>query len=111
MTTAYPQPLPVPVPDAISAATLAELERIVETRHFRPSRNCTNLLRYVVEQTLNGNAPALKEKTLGVDVFGREPGYNTSEDPVVRTTAGEIRKRLAQYYQEPGCTATVRIEL
>lgn len=111
MTTAYPQPLPAPAGDAISAATLAELERIIETRHFRPSRNCTNLLRYIVEQTLCGNASALKERTLGVDVFGRETGYNTSEDPVVRTTAGEIRKRLAQYYQEPGCTATVRIEL
>jgi hypothetical protein len=29
----------------------------------------------------------------------------------VRTTAGEIRKRIAQYYHEPGRTSEIRIEL
>src|SRR5262249_12789235 len=48
---------------------------------------------------------------LGIEVFGREPDYDTNLDPVVRTTAAEIRKRLAQYYQEPNHESELRIEL
>jgi hypothetical protein len=44
-------------------------------------------------------------------VFGREPTYDTSTDPIVRATAGEIRKRIAQYYQEPGHEHERRISL
>jgi len=45
-----------------------------------------------------------------VAVFGRELTYDTSEDATVRVAAGEVRKRLAQYYveEEP---KTVRIQL
>jgi len=53
----------------------------------------------------------LKERTLGVEVFGRDPAYDTNLDPVVRTTAGEIRKRIAQYYYEPGHENEIRIDL
>ena len=53
------------------------------------------LLRYVVEQTLSGNEENLKERTLGVEVFRRSPDYDTNLDPVVRLSAGEVRKRLA----------------
>jgi hypothetical protein len=48
---------------------------------------------------------------LGIAVFGREPSYDTATDPVVRATAGEIRKRIAQYYQEPGREHEIRINL
>ena len=53
----------------------------------------------------------MKERTLGVEVFGRQPNYDTNEDPIVRATAGEIRKRLAQYYQSPGHEGEIRIQL
>ena len=53
----------------------------------------------------------MKERTLGIEVFGREPDYDTNLDPVVRTTAAEIRKRLAQYYQEPNHEMEPRIDL
>jgi len=52
-----------------------------------------------VEQTLAGNEDNLKERTLGVEVFHRTPDYDTNLDPVVRLCAGEVRKRIAQYYQ------------
>ena len=65
----------------------------------------------MVENTLDGKIGHLKERTLGVEVFGRDPGYDTNLDPVVRTTAGEIRKRIAQYYHEPGHEAEIRIDL
>ena len=42
----------------------------------------------------------MKERTLGVEVFGRPPDYDTNADPVVRVTAAEIRKKIAQFYHE-----------
>jgi hypothetical protein len=69
------------------------------------------LLRWVVERALEGRAGQLKERTLGVEVFGRHPDYDTNTDPVVRITAGEIRKRIAQYYHEPGRETELRIDL
>jgi hypothetical protein len=64
-----------------------------------------------VEQTLEGNHDRLKERSLGVEVFGRDADYDTARDPVVRTSAVEIRKRLSQYYEEFGAKSSVRIEL
>ncbi len=88
-----------------------QLERMLADPLFKHSRRYPNLLRYVVEQTLEGGTADLKERTLGVAVFGREPTYDTNADPIVRATAGEIRKRIAQYYQEPGREHEIRISL
>ena len=68
------------------------------------------MLRYVVERAIEGQTDHLKERTLGVAVFGRDPAYDTNLDPVVRVTAGEIRKRIAQYYHEPGHETEIRID-
>jgi hypothetical protein len=92
-------------------AVLASLEQVLSSHLFRGSRRCQILLRRITEQTLEGDARSLKERTLGVEVFGRSPDYDTSLDPVVRATASEIRKKLAQYYQEPGHESEARIEL
>jgi hypothetical protein len=67
-------------------------------------------LRYVVEHSLEGHTEHLKERTLGIEVFGRDPDYDTNLDPVVRTSAAEIRKRIAQYYHEPGHEFEIRID-
>src|SRR5579872_6609278 len=93
------------------AAIQAQLERILANPLFTHSKRYPNLLRYVVERTLDGHPGELKERTLGIEVFGRDPDYDTNLDPVVRTTAAEIRKRLAQYYQEPNHETELRIDL
>src|SRR5258708_29614357 len=69
------------------------------------------MVRYVGEHALSGDSGKLKGRTLGVEVFARDPHYDTNLDPVVRTTAGEIRKRIAQYYHEPGHEGEIRIDL
>jgi hypothetical protein len=53
----------------------------------------------------------LTEQQIGVRVFGRSPGYNPSEDNIVRTTARQLRQRLALYYQEEGFTDSIRIQV
>ena len=66
---------------------------------------------YTVEQTLLGNSSDLKERTIGVEAFGRKPDYDANADPVVRTTAAEVRKRLIQYYYDPSHAGELIIEL
>src|ERR1017187_6241480 len=97
--------------DAEREAIRQQLERMLANPLFKYSRRYPNLLRYVVERTLEGRTAELKERSLGVAVFGREPDYDTNLDPVVRATAGEIRKRIAQYYHEHGHETEVRIDL
>jgi len=70
------------------------------------------MLRYVVEHTLDGHPDALKERIIGQAVFDRDAGYDTNQDAVVRNAAAEVRKRLAQYYQDAGPNGhEMRIEL
>jgi hypothetical protein len=87
-----------------------QLERILASHFFRNSKRFPDFLRYTVEHVLSGSTDEVKERTLGIEVFGRQPDYDTSLDPVVRVTAAEVRKRLAQYYQVPGHENETRIE-
>ncbi|AFL90314.1 hypothetical protein Terro_4107 [Terriglobus roseus DSM 18391] len=89
----------------------AQMEKLLHSTHFRNSRRYPTLLRYIVEETLEGRGPHLKERTLGVEVFGRAPDYDTASDPIVRVTVAEIRKRIAQYYHEEAHASEMRIEL
>jgi len=94
-----------------SGAIREQLERLLFHQTFRNSKRYPALLRYVVEHTLEGNVEQLKERTLGIEVFGRELDYDTNIDHIVRSNAGEIRKRIAQYYHEPGHESEIRIDL
>jgi hypothetical protein len=92
-------------------AILNELGQVLASPHFCNSKRYPALLGYVVEHVLDGNTEMLKERTLGVEVFGRRPDYDTNADTVVRYTASEVRKRLLLYYSELEHTPEVRISL
>jgi hypothetical protein len=87
-----------------------QLARILASPLFSHSKRFPDFLRYTVIHTLKEDTDSIKERTLGVDVFGRDANYDTSLDPVVRMTAVEIRKRLAQYYQLPNHEYEPRID-
>lgn len=88
-----------------------ELAAILESAPFKKSKQSREFLQYIVEQTLEGNVESLKERLIGIEVFGRSANYDTSADPVVRSRATEVRKRLAQYYLSEGAHAPIRIEI
>jgi hypothetical protein len=100
-----------PESEADKQAIREQLEKVLADPHFKNSRRYPSLLRYVVEKKLSGHSDQLKERNLGVEVFGREPEYDTNMEPVVRTTAVEVRKRLTQYYQDPARHSEIRIDL
>ena len=88
-----------------------ELGRVLISPEFRTSKRSQEFLRYVVEHVLSGQAELLKERTIGIDVFGRSTDYDPGEDATVRVKAGEVRKRLGLYYSEQGALDLIRIEL
>ncbi|HEV2687189.1 MAG TPA: hypothetical protein VGV35_01505 [Bryobacteraceae bacterium] len=96
------------IPDA---SIRAALHRILQSSGFRSSHRSQDFLRYVVERTLDGQAETLKERTIGIDVFGRPAAYDPSDDATVRVKAGEVRKRLVVYYSSEGQQEDIRIEL
>lgn len=88
-----------------------ELAYLLSTPQFTGSKRYPAFLKWVVEQTLAGNASDLKERTIGVELFGKSPDYDTSNDTIVRFTAGEVRKRLVLAYHQPGRHPSIRIGL
>ncbi|MFP5236215.1 MAG: hypothetical protein ACLGSD_09945 [Acidobacteriota bacterium] len=96
----------------IEAARIREqLQRVLAHPLFANSKRYPKLLAFAVEQALLGNLAELKERSIGVEVFGRSPSYDANADPVVRITAGEVRKRLTQYYYDPEHRGELIIEL
>ena len=89
-----------PATSADAEAVREQLGRILSSASFRNSKRFPVFLRFTVEHGL-GSAEPLKERTIGHEVFARDPAYHTAQDPVVRMTATEVRKRLVQYYQRP----------
>lgn len=99
------------IPLADAARIREQLQRLLAHPLFANSKRYPALLAYTVEQTLLGNGGELKERSIGVEVFGRAPTYDANSDPVVRITAGEVRKRLTQYYYDPAHRGELVIEL
>jgi hypothetical protein len=97
--------------EAEKLAVQQQLDRLLVNHHFSHSRRFPSFLRFTIEHTLSGQTDSLKERTLGIEIFGRPADYDTASDPIVRVTAAEIRKRIAQYYQEPGHENELRISL
>jgi hypothetical protein len=97
--------------NANATSVRLELQKILQSQGFRSSRRSRDFLRYVVERTLDGHAESLKERSIGIDVFGRAAEYDPSDDATVRVKAGEVRKRLGMYYATEGREDEIRIEL
>ena len=103
---------PAPSQTSPEAATVRlQLDRLLASPQFRTSKRCQALLTHVIESYLEGALERVKERIIGFEVFGREPSYDTNQDSVVRTTAAEVRKRLAQYYLEPKHEREIRFLL
>lgn len=97
--------------DPQEEAVRQELRRVLESDYFRSSPRSTQFLRFVVEHTLEGCQEQLKERLIGIEVFGRKPSYVTEADSVVRVRASDVRRRLSQYYANLPQLGGCRIEI
>jgi tetratricopeptide (TPR) repeat protein len=94
-----------------SELILAQLARILSSTTFGTSSRASAFLEHVVRKTVEGRRQEIKEATIGSEVFGREHGYDTKLDPVVRSVARIVREKLNDYYLAGRSEDWVRIEL
>ncbi|NYF80242.1 TPR end-of-group domain-containing protein [Granulicella arctica] len=87
------------------------LKDVISSPAFAGSRRAQDFLQLIVEHALAGRFDSLRERMIGAEMFGRPIGYDTANDAVVRVKATEVRKKLAQYYQESVKPLGIRIEL
>jgi len=92
-------------------AIVEELQTILHSPTFLGSKRSQQFLAYVVENSLAGHCELLKERLLGVTLFGRPSAYETGEDSVVRVAAKEVRQRLGRYHASLTTPGAVQIEL
>jgi hypothetical protein len=93
------------------AALHQHVHEIVEGRAFRGSERSIRFLEFVVEKAIAGDFDSLKERLIGIELFGRSPTYSTSKDAIVRVTASDVRRRLLKHYGWYGRTSTFQINL
>jgi hypothetical protein len=83
---------------ADTAQIREHLDMVLASDEFAASRRASELLQHLVGRALTGDASSLKERLLGMEIFHRRSDYNTSTDAIVRVTANDVRRRLAQFY-------------
>lgn len=93
--------------DSVEAA-LAKIDR---SKPFRQSERMRRFLRFVVERALEDDAEALKEYTVGMEVFDRPADFDPRIDSIVRVEARRLRRKLNEYYETEGQSDVVRIGL
>src|ERR1700744_2512891 len=87
------------------------VKEVIEGAAFKGSHRSGQFLQYIVDQAIAGHFESLKERVIGVELFGRSPSYDTGDDAIVRVTASDVRKRLLQHYGRYGATSEFRISL
>lgn len=101
----------MPPPTVNSRVIEDELARLLKSREFQDSDRMCRFLRFTVETTLAGRANELKEYSIALAVFDRDPDFDPRADPVVRSEARRLRGKLASYYANEGAQDEVIIEL
>jgi|ERR1043166_1760278 len=88
-----------------------QIQRIIASKAFKTSEVHRNLLNYLAEKSLAGEAHNLKEYTVGLDVFGKPASYDPRQESVVRMHVGRLRQKLAEYYRTDGAGDPVIVDL
>src|SRR5271165_5949050 len=93
------------------ASLQQHLKAVIEGDVFKGSHRSCQFLQYVIDQAIAGHFDSLKERLIGMELFGRSASYDTGDDAIVRVTASDVRKRLLQHYGRYGDTSEYRINL
>ncbi len=89
----------------------AVVEKITQSPIFKSSPRLCQFLRYISECAIRGVPEEATEQQIGIRVFGRSPGYNSSEDSIVRTHARILRQKLDAYFSQEGSTEEIVVEI
>jgi TolB-like protein/Tfp pilus assembly protein PilF len=89
----------------------AQLARLLASSQFAGAGRLSAFLEFAVRKTLGGQSAQIKEYTVGTEVFGRAASFDPRLDTIVRVQAGNLRRRLLEYYAHGGASDPVVIEL
>lgn len=93
-----------------AADVRAELDRILASEIFSRSDRLSAFLKFIVEQTLDGQGETLKEQVIAAELYGKGADFNTAADPIVRVDARRLRDRLREYYASaPSAPLTIAV--
>jgi hypothetical protein len=87
------------------------LNRVAATPQFQKAKRLRELLLYIGERSLRDPRGILHEQEIGVEVFGRQPDYDTSHDTLVRVQVSQLRKKLHEYFAGEGRSERLVIEI
>jgi hypothetical protein len=87
------------------------VERVLSSNQFKASLRLREFLRYIADCAIKESPESATEQQIGVHVFNRLPGYNSSEDSIVRTHARLLRQKLAEYFSTEGGGEPIIIEV
>jgi hypothetical protein len=104
----------------VSSVLLSEDDKVALRQHvyeivngeaFKGCERSIRFLEFIVEKAITGEFDSLKERLIGIELFGRSPSYSTGADAIVRVTASNVRKRLLQHYGRYGRVSRFQINL
>jgi hypothetical protein len=87
------------------------VQRIVSSPPFQKSTRLRDLLQFVTEQTIHGNAHELTEQHIGNALFHKPSDYRPLEDSSVRVHARQLRLKLHEYFNEEGRNEPLVLEI
>lgn len=86
-------------------------QRIVGSPHLSTSPKLCEFFLYVVDCCLRDAPEEATEQQIGVHVFHRIPGYNSSDDSIVRSQARLLRMKLSAYFSNEGSSEELVVEI
>ena len=86
------------------------VEQILASPAFSGSARRAQLLRYLVERGLAGEADRVNEYAIGIDVFGKPESFDPRSESTVRAEFSRLRQKIKEYYATDGGADAIRID-
>lgn len=87
------------------------VQRVVESPHLVGSARLRDFLLHVTACAIRETPEDATEQQIGIQVFQRSPGFNSSEDSIVRSQARLLRLKLAAYFNAEGASEPLILEI
>lgn len=97
--------------EALHESWMQQVQRILASNTFKVSATLQQLLQFLAERSVRGNAAEIKEYTIGIEALGRKQDFDPKTDPIVRVQMHRLRQKLREYYDSEGRDDSVLVEL
>jgi hypothetical protein len=87
------------------------VQRLIESPHLIGSARLRDFLLHVTACAIRETPEDATEQQIGIRVFQRSPGFNSSEDSIVRSQARLLRLKLSAYFNAEGASEPLIIEI